>query len=70
MVFIEQGISTGEMPRACLEQTRALLSQSAQAHSVNLNPHPYQTWRLWPLPDDWRRYYGNKVSELTGNALD
>ena len=67
---IEQGISTGEMPRACVELTRALLGQSAQTHSVNWNPRPYQTWRLWPLPDDWRRYYGNKVSELTRNALD
>ena len=43
---IEQGISTGEMPRACVEQTRALLGQSTQAHSVNLNPHQYQTWRF------------------------
>ena len=67
---IELGISTGEMPRACIELTRALLGQSAQAHSVNLNPYPYQTWRLWSLPDDWRRYYGNKVSELTRIALD
>ena len=66
---IEQGISTNEMPHACVELTRALLGQSAQAHSVNMNPHPYQTWRK-PLPDDWRRYYGNKLAELTRNALD
>ena len=43
---IEQGISTGEMRRACVKLMRALLGQSAQAHSVNLNPHPYQTWRF------------------------
>ena len=43
---IEQGISTGEMPCACVELTRALLGQSAQAHSVNLNTHPYETWRF------------------------
>ena len=65
-----QGISTGEMHRACVELTRALLGQSAQPHSVNLNPHPYQTLRLWPLPDDWWHYYGNKLAELTRNALD
>ena len=33
-VNIEQGIPTGEMLRACIELTRALLGQSAQAHSV------------------------------------
>ena len=31
--------------RMC-KTTRALLGQSAQAHSVNFNPHPYQTWRF------------------------
>ena len=44
--IVEQGISTGEMLRTRVELTRALLGQSAQAQSVNWNPHQYQTWRL------------------------
>ena len=43
---IEQGISTSEMRR---ELTRALIGQSAHAHSAgrpHWNPHQYQTWWL------------------------
>ena len=46
---IEQGISTDEILRTCVELTCALIGQSAQAHHVerqHWNPHQYQTLRL------------------------
>ena len=79
-VNTEQEIPTGEMLRACVEVTRALLGQSTQAPFVIITDSVV-TSRGFPvrqngnpnmaaLPTDWRRYYGNKLAELTRNAMD
>ena len=63
---IEQGISTGEMLRACVENQHVRLSANQRNRTLwedNIRFRSHISIKHAALPNDWRRYYGNKLAE-------
>ena len=62
-VNIEQGVSTDEMLRACLEHVRFSANQRKRT-PCETKWEPTSVSNMASFPNDWRCYYGNKTAKL------